>query len=338
MFRRLSFRLLLLIAFEVQTASSQDSKPQTRGKPARSIARGEWQLVRTIGLDSDLFEQPRSIVAVGDRILVTDIGDRRIKSLRTDGRVEWKAGARGRGPGEFLSFLGLAVDSAGNVIVYDPDNSRVTSLDARGRLRFVTPLARRADRVVAGERADRVLLLNTASDTFSLVADTAGTLRVSGLMPAAMRGDDGIAREMAGVMPTARGHLVAFRWSSTMWLIDRTGIVIKSCVGVDSLSFPAVREKPVTLGDMRVRTVRVDPMAAEAALDVTSFGRTTAVLRPGARSREHMLDMYEPECGRYLESRAFPYATDRIAGIPGGIAAIILDPVPHIAILRWIAR
>jgi hypothetical protein len=89
---------------------------------------------------------------------------------------------------------------------------------------------------------------------------------------------------------------------------------------------------------MTVKASRVDPNATAAALAVASFGRLTAILRPGARASGNLLDLYEPECGRYVESRPFPYATDGIAGIPGGIATLILDPIPHVAVLRWITK
>src|SRR5699024_4050672 len=107
-----------------------------------------------------------------------------------------------------------------------------------------------------------------------------------------------LAREILAVVPAPKGFLVAFRWSSEFMEFDRAGAYVRSCMGVDSLTFPSTRaaqlkmkapkaSKGRKLSNMVVH--RIDPSAAEAALSVTTLGGKTAVLRRDANDEGRVL-------------------------------------------------
>jgi hypothetical protein len=336
---RSSALALTLIA---HVALAQAGRPQTAGKPVRVVANGEWRILRQIGLDDDLFEQPFAMAVANGRIVVADGGSNSIQSFRITGDREWKVGRRGRGPGEYLSPVGVTLDSEGNALIHDPDNARLTVLDRTGRVIRMIPLGQRTDHAVFGDRPGTYLLLNTASDTFAMAVDTAGTRRQAIVhLPRDLRATLPIGREMSAVLPVAEGYLVAFRWSSRMTLIDRAGAIRRSCTAVDSLSFPLVQQTKlnITLGRYRnLRTSRVDPRARQAATIVTTLGSNLAVSAPGASGKSRVIDLYASDCGRYLGSRPFPLVASHAGGNGDMLVAMLIEPVPHLVVLRWMPR
>jgi hypothetical protein len=234
--------------------------------------------------------------------------------------------------------LSVTLDAAGNTIVYDPANARITSINSRGKPAFVAPLTIRTDRAVPGPAADKVLLLSTASDTFALVADTSGGLRMGSRLPAEFRAALGLPLEMSGIVAGVDAHLVAFRWSSRMWMVSTSGTIVRTCIGVDSLGFPGIRETVLNVGAMKARTRRIDPAARQASAGIASFGGFTAVLKPESKTGPAVLDLYRAGCGAYVESRPFPYVARHIAGVGSDLAIVAMEPVPHIALVRWVTR
>lgn len=332
---------VLAVTLSVSQLHGQAPEQQKRGRPARVESRGSWQTLRTVGLDSDLFQSPIGLAVNGESIVVLD-ADNVVKSVRFDGRVEWKAGGIGRGPGQFTSPVSVATDGVGNVLVFDPGNGRLTTFDRAGKLSRTVPLQTRTDRAVFAAPAGNYLLLHTTSDSLARLVDTLGAFRVVTRVPSDIRSIGGIAREMAGVVPSPGGYVVAFRWSSRMLLLDRGGTILRTCIGADSLTFPAVVKIPLKLkvaGITNLRVERVDPRANEAATMVAAFENGSAVLRPpAATGHPRTIDLYAADCGRYLETRPFPFVSRHIAGNGNTLVAIVAEPVPHLALLRWTAK
>jgi hypothetical protein len=329
---------MVLICAMVGAVGAQAPIAQTRGKPTRHVAPGEWQEIRKIGLDTDLFDQPGLMVATQDRIVVAD--GTTIKSLRLSGDLEWKAGRSGSGPGEYRAIVDLAIDSAGNVLVYDEGLHRLTVVDRAGKTRRVVSLPNRTDRAVFSTPS-AYLLLNTESDTIAAIVDTVGTaLRRLVRMPPDLRPVPGLAREMTSVLPGHDGYLVVFRWASRMQLIDRSGNLRSSCSGVDSLSFPSILETKLkdVAGMSNVRAHRIDPKAQQAAVGATLFHSRIAVVAAASKGKPRLIDLYALPCGPYIESRPFPFPFVALAGNQSLMFAMLSDPVPHIVVLRWNPR
>jgi hypothetical protein len=331
---------MVFLLFTVSTASSQENVGQTRGKATRKVAAGAWQIVRTIGLDAELFDQPRRMLATSDRIIVADGATNTITSMRIDGTLQWKSGRTGSGPGEYRDIVDMSIDSAGNVLVYDEGLHRMTVLDGAGKLRRVIQLPDRTDRV-AFTAPTAYLLLNTAADTLARVIDTSGTIsRALVRMPPDLKLAAGLAREMSSVLTVGNAYLITFRWSSRMQLIDRRGQLGRQCATVDSLSFAPIIETKLknVAGMTNVRARRIDPRARQAAVGATVFSSRIAVVSGILNQKQRVLDLYALPCGPYVESRPFPFAFEALAGNDKLLFAMLSEPTPHIAVLRWIPR
>jgi hypothetical protein len=333
-------RLLVTVAAALGLSAQAQAqvRPQTAGKTIRGVINGDWKIVRTIGLDSELFEQPSAMAAMGERFVVVD-GDV-IHSFRTTGAREWSFGRTGSGPGEFHQILSIAVDASGNTLVYDGAVDRLTIVDSVGKLRGVVPLASRTDRAASSE-IGRYLLLNTASDTLTRVVDSLGRVSRTERMPPELRTFEGISREASSVLPVRGGYVVTFRWSSRMLALSRDGAVTGTCTGIDSLSYPDAITRAVDAkveGFKNLRSTRVEPNARPAAIRATLLGPLLLIEPSVKRSHTHVLDAYSGSCGKYLGSRPFPFPATLLAGTHDLLVVMLDEPVPHVAILRWVAK
>lgn len=80
--------------------------------------------IGTVGNKTTL-NMPTGVTISGDKIIVADTGNHRIKIFYLDGRKLTEFGALGRGKGQFRSAEVVAVDSAGFILVGDGGNGRV---------------------------------------------------------------------------------------------------------------------------------------------------------------------------------------------------------------------
>ena len=334
--------LLVALSAVVALEVGAQAVPQSSGKPLRTMAKGDWQVVRVIGLDTDLLDQPFDLEATSDRVIVADAGDQTIKSIKLTGELEWKFGGAGSGPGEFREIQDLSLDPFGNVLVYDRALERLTVIDRGGKLRATTRLRSRAERVLFGGASGNYLLLTASSDTFARVVDTTGRIvRPFVPLPPDTKRASAIAREMSSVLPLGTGSLVTFRWSSRILVLRTDGSVAHSCMAVDSLSFPPALQLKLkaNLGEFKnLRADRVDPRARQASVTATLFAGALAVKPPTSKGKVRLLDIYAPNCGPYRESRPFPFAAFQIAGNQQFLTALVLDPSPHIVVLQWVPK
>jgi hypothetical protein len=181
--------------------------------------------------------------------------------------------------------------------------------------------------------------VSTRSDTMFTVVDQRGTSYTKALAPSLVADVLPLAREILGVVPTRDGYLVSFRWSSAFIEVDRAGELLRTCQGVDSLGFPATRVRAVKMGGQDMRVRRVDPKGSEAGYAITVLAGKTAVLRAGRTADgPRVLDLYEPACGRYRESRLLPFETHLLGSQGDSLVAVVSEPVPHVALLRWTPR
>jgi hypothetical protein len=334
------FAILPAVIAAAAIAHAQEPRPQTAGHPTRVIANGEWQVVRTIGRETDAFDNPIHLVATEGRFIVSDAGTNSIKSFRMTGEREWSFGRTGSGPGEFRHIFDLSLDDSGDVLVYDEALSRLTVIDRSGRLVRTIATKGRADRAVFGATAGTYVLLTTTSDTLARTIDSSGTVRSIVPLPADMRSFPGLARELSRVISSPSGHLLPFRWTSRMLVLDAGGSVRRGCTGLDSLSFPDVFETKLSdIGELKgVRASRIDPRAREATIYATSLEGKLAIEPLANRGKPRVIDIYASDCGRYLESRPFPFASGTIAGTRNLLVAMLAEPVPHVVVLRWNPR
>jgi len=87
------------------------------------------------GLDGSHFNKPTDVAVASDgTVYVSDgYGNSRIVKLSADGHLLLEWGAKGKGPGQFDTPHGIALDPSGKVYVADRSNKRVQIFDHRGK-------------------------------------------------------------------------------------------------------------------------------------------------------------------------------------------------------------
>src|SRR5690606_4679552 len=85
--------------------------------------------------------KPTSIAIAADRLIVIDAAERQVVALDPHtGRVSWRFGRNGSGPGEFKRPVRARGLPTGEVAILDPGNQRITVLGADGALVRTVPL------------------------------------------------------------------------------------------------------------------------------------------------------------------------------------------------------
>jgi hypothetical protein len=333
-FSRLIF--VLAVPCLTNTGEAQQGAPQQRGKPTRAIAAGSWNQLWQVGEDTALLYRPELLATAPGRAVLFDYGDLRVKSIRLGRGLEWQLGRRGRGPGEFQNPTSIIVTEAGETVVLDPPSARLTVITREGKLRRTVALRESFDQIAAAGPNEYVLV-SVRRDSMIAFVDTNGVVRKAAAMPASLRPQPSLSREVVGVIRTPTGYVMGFRWSSVMMEFDRAGALVRQCTAVDSLGFPSTRRNQVKMAGQQYVVRRVDPKGREAANSVAGLPGQTAVLR-AVGDDKRVVDIYAGGCGSYRETREFPFASAVIAGRGDSVVALIDEPTPHLAILRWTPR
>lgn len=130
----LAIPLPLFAAGGCRTSDPEASVPPRE----REMVPARWTtLWRAGGAEQDtvLLFPTGLIAADSEHVYVPDAGAFRVAAFRVrDGSLAWTFGRRGEGPGEFSSFIAIAVNQRGQIVVADNQSARLTVLDRQGRL------------------------------------------------------------------------------------------------------------------------------------------------------------------------------------------------------------
>ena len=91
----------------------------------------ELQAISVVG-DADAFGSVDGVLLVDSVVAVLDAMNRRVRLYRLDGTHITDFGRKGLGPGEFFEPAGLAASPAGDLVVLDQGNSRLSTLARQG--------------------------------------------------------------------------------------------------------------------------------------------------------------------------------------------------------------
>lgn len=106
---------------------------QPAASPAGSVA-FSWRTDRPLALGAEQVGLIGDAALVGDSLVyVLDVVQKRVGMLSADGSWAAWAGRSGRGPGEFIDPVALAVGAEGSLYVVDRGNLRVETYSARSR-------------------------------------------------------------------------------------------------------------------------------------------------------------------------------------------------------------
>jgi len=145
--------LLAALAAAVLGACSVERKPSpgaSAGAQAfeekigkRRFREVEWKVLwERGGTDSDtVLLMPSELTADGHHAYVYDMAADRLVAFRAaDGSVAWTVGREGSGPEEFRKVEDVAVRPAGDLLLADPNNNRLTTVSKDGKVSGHTPL------------------------------------------------------------------------------------------------------------------------------------------------------------------------------------------------------
>jgi len=150
----------------------------------------EGKLLLTLG---ESFRSPDDLVFTSKgEIIVADTGNARLVRLSADGKLLASWGKKGKGPGEFATAHGLAIDSQDRIFVADRGNNRVQVFSTEAALLaewkgFGNPfglLVREPHLIVSDGDAHRISHLNLKTGAVELQWGDPKTLELPHLMDA----------------------------------------------------------------------------------------------------------------------------------------------------------
>jgi hypothetical protein len=308
-------------------ASPDAGVPVARMDPPRErvIVDRQWTAVAVAGgpRDDSLFGQPTAVVASADGAYVLDEGGLELFAFDQFGRLRWRTGRKGRGPGEFLRPSDVALLPEGGVAVLDPDNGRISRFDADGRYR---------DAVSAPELPNAWELCVTRDGRFhvtqprtaTFITTLSGGDRPASAEPFPWRQPAGGSAFLRRAY-FARGVPRDDCWLATLHgfgLVHFTpGRPLEVHPFVEHVPPPELEHRKLPQGGMGTY------LASDLTASRTAFrsGDTVFVLFQGA-AKESIADLYGPD-GAYLATWRMPphdrfaYANDRLYTLATGASA-----------------
>lgn len=280
-----------------------------------------WDTVFQIGgrLADSILLRPRLLSAGPHGPVVFDYGDDAVKSFDAAGRLRWRFGRHGEGPGEFGNPFNIAVGVDGDVWVADVDLGRITILSADGSLkRMLRPDAQLITGVVP--QTDGAKVVTTSVERFWIHIDKDGTVNGSGALPSLMprSGHPFTRHALATASPDGKHWAAAFVYGNALVVYERGEL---RCSGALIEGEPA----PTQPGP--------DLPIWVAGIAMTD---TAVVTLPRGRTRDAltMLDFYSGNDCRYLATLRLPQRILAIAYADDTFFVEHEDPAPGLVALR----
>lgn len=324
--RSVGFKRLIAFVLASCAACGDGSRDDAvlRASPpgSRKLAHTSWDTVFEVrSLESDtLLLRPRTMAAGGRAVYVFDYGDRSVKAFDSRGRMLWRFGRKGAGPGEFGNVFDMETDVTGALWLSDVSLGRVTVLsqDGVGYRQFV---------------ANDKVLGHIVPIAGALVSTQMRTERSFVLLDSSGRAE----RTFDVPVPEARFAAPVMRQMLTSHAGDgRTWAVIFP-FGSPILVFDGTR--PRCIGDLVEGGPFQDPRAALRpqvwAASVAVSDSTVYVLPRGVTANAlKMIDEYSATTCAYRRSHPLPRKAISLAVRHGTLYIGYEDPVPGILALR----
>ncbi len=267
--------------------------------PRKMVDRAWVALWHTSGDPDDaLFGLPRELVATDDGLYVLDVGTRQLSAFARDARKRWTVGTQGRGPGEFLKPVDLALMPGGEIGVLDPDNGRVSVFTAAGKFRTTTASVAASvatNLCVTSDR--RIYFIVGAQNALVMSIDTAGKALSTHEFPWAVQAN---TPSMIKSATFARGRAGAQCTLATTFGFGMATILggqpLTTRPFIEKLPLPQIEQKRV--GKFTQQTVTAGENAARAAFH---WRDTLFVNFAGTSKNPRLLDLYDNN-GNYIES------------------------------------
>lgn len=285
------------------------------------------------GARDDTLARPLLLTADDHRIYWFDYGDGRLSAMDTIGRLLWRAGRRGQGPGEFANPTSLLAVRGGGVVVVDGGAARFARIDAAGRFARLVSSVDIPQRLARGPGSTLIAFAGQNGRLTATLLDSVFTSIRS--LPWAGWPDSasGLATQLR-VSSGAAGQVAAVSTVTARIFPLRAGALALNS-GVDGLDARPLPPRVPLAGDNGLVVAGFPPGTKPAIRDVAIVVEYLFVLPAGEAFDGRTLDVYVATTGRYLASLRLPIGLNVLTGRMADLVAVSLEEYPAIVRLRW---
>jgi hypothetical protein len=306
----------------------------TENRDERRIDVQRWDTLWAVGgsEEDSLLLRPYLVSAAGGGVYLFDAAAKRVLAFGDDGKLRWKTGRDGAGPGEFRGARDLKATPEG-IFVLDPRNNRIARLGADGSWRGAVPLNEvgHAEQMAPMENGAFVLLTMKPESAFVAV-DSAGKVQRRFTLPWAGFGSlDALARQ--GYIASEAGRW-AFGFSiGNGWFgFDRTRPDGEPQPYVEHTEFPEVEVKQ---SGPAVST-KLTQYNACSACSMSLSGTTLNVHFGGYTGDgvKRYVDRFDVRSGKYLGTYLLPVTAQVVEAAGDRLYVLAEEPYPILLALR----
>jgi len=251
---------------------------------------------------------PLQIRATREHFVVYDGVAQRLLALEpTTGRVVWRFGRPGRGPGEFGGVAKLTARKSGGTFVVDFALSRLTEITEDGREGPRVDYRMGVNPRGVCEAGDtHIRLRSTESEEIERLQLPTGVSSTEDLPWPELRALPSLVRQsMIFEHPQAEVCMISVSFGPMFALLDRTGVRARAR-WIEEI--PMGQAKSMGKGSWRMLP------STQGALSATAVGSSFAVLFEGrSQKRGRFVDFYAVTDASYLFSIELPFAATKIA-------------------------
>jgi len=325
---------LLLTVAACRSDEGPGQNTSTAGE--RRVAVSAWDTLWTAGggAQDSLLLQPFLIAAGDSAVYVFDSGASRLLAFRSDqGGLRWAAGRTGGGPLEFRRVRDLKLAADGSPVLLDIGNRRLTRVSPAGSLggEISLPPIGYADQMALLADGRTVLLTDHPDSAFAVV-DGSGRLAerfahpwsgFAALHPLVRQGSLASGPDGTWAFGFSLGSgWQAFRGSRGIGALNPY---------VERAEFPEVVEK----AEGNAVTTQLASYTPCSACSVTMDGTDFYVHFGGlTKERRRLVDRYDRESGRYLDSYLLPVEATAVSVADGTLYVLVDEPHPTLFALR----
>ncbi len=326
------------LACDARTARSPRGDVQSSTAARRTVTAAEWSIRWARGGEDEdsLLLMPSQLVADSAHVYVLDPGGPRVVAFRAyDGTVAWTFERRGAGPGELRAPTAIARSGAGELLVLDEANQRVTVLGGDGRFARSIPLRAGFGFESLCARGGGEVLLKRSGHRGGLVriaADGAPIAEADLPWPA---GDAAWSAQWHGRLAgSGDGCVLALSLGLGFVVHDAAGLRAPVAY-VEPFALPAVeitqqrQGSQLTVSQRIVgeRSAAIDAAVADGRLHVLFGGESSLAYR--------IVDVYRLPGGAYERSHSFRAGIERIAVAGQMLYALVREgDVPRLVAFR----
>lgn len=276
----------------------------------------------TVLLDPGFMEVDRTGVLVYDGPRGTLI------KLGPSGQLAWTLGRTGGGPAEFRGVRDIERVGDGTIAVLDPGLARITILTPDGRVKRMVDISRagHAEQLVPLP-GDRFLLGRLSSDAPFTVIDSSGVVVDSVQAPwAGFASLNPMASQYYLSASPGSGRWVAgLALGSVFWIMDGLAARVPSASYIEWIDAP---EPTVSKrGEEIVTRVPNAPTAVDLVLSDSAL---FILFRGESEFAGRVVDVYDPNTGRYRHSFLLPASSTELAYDHGTFYIMTWKPTANI--------